>query len=273
LFLVLSLHGVLGAAYTGIGDRLLHTYFSMTPMPLNSSDAVAKGWSADGPCNQNLGIRYSSGDSPLILYFTAGGQIAGNGMLRNDKPLPSLTPSFWKPTTVHDQYEITLSFRDASTGVMCQGFQAAEEIGNALIINQDSIKLHIALNNVSAAAQQWTSGGCIEKMGIHWFYDLQGHPNPTWKTANLVPIMPMYNQATGLLTAFLVQTDYVEDVWPFGWWEGPFIPSLFCYNFCPPCTFDTSVFSTIHFFLTDPELNLCSSHCPNSSESAEMPHK
>lgn len=47
--------------WVGIGDRLLHTFFSKTPMPLNQSSAIASGeWEVlnDGKCIPGLGIGY-----------------------------------------------------------------------------------------------------------------------------------------------------------------------------------------------------------------------
>jgi hypothetical protein len=103
-------------------------------------------------------------------------------------------------------------------------------------------------------------------MGTHWAYDTKTHPVLSHITANLVPVMPMYSDQTGYLTAFLVHSNFVEKVWPFGYWEGPLTSGLFCYNLCQPCTWDSNVFSTMHFYFTDPALNICEpTKCPNGT--------
>jgi len=247
-------------AYQGIGDRLLRTFLVFHQLPLNTTMAEGDGWEAiDGTCNPSLGVKYTQNSGPIYLYYTQGGQIAGVGIQINDEPPAALVPDFWKPTNDSESYEITLSFRQAS--VMCSDDMQPEEIGDSLTINADTIGMPIGLNVEQATNLEWTPGHCISEMGTHWAYDTQDHPLISHQVANLVPIMPMYNDETGNLSAFLVHITHIEKVEPFGVWEGPFIPLLFCQNLCPPCNFDTFFFSTMHFMLTDPKLNVCQSSC------------
>jgi len=261
LFFAIALANV--AAYQGIGDRLLRTFFIFHALPLNTTDAESSGWEpVDGSCNEFLGVRYTQNSGPIFLYFTSGGQIAGVGVVVSDAPPPSLVPDFWKPVNGSGSHEVTLSFRQ--TGMMCSGEQAAEVIGDVLVINPDAANLQIGFDVDEATQLQWTPGHCISKMGTHWAYDIDSHPDISHKVANLVPVMPMYNDQTGNLSAFLIHINHIESVEPFGVWEGPFPPILFCDNLCSPCTFDTFFFSTIHFMLTDPDLNICGSSCGSS---------
>jgi len=245
-------------SYTGIGDRVWHTFLDFQALPLNTTAAIANGWTPSSTCDPNLGIAYSNGD-PIIAYYTKAGQIAGVGLLRYDTPLSSLIPNYWKPN--NSSYEITVSFRSSKSDIMCNGKLATEEIGEGLWINQDSINMPIPLTKEQAIAQEWTQGGCITiletYMGTHWSYDIETHPKLSHKTANLLPIVPMFNHKTGNVNAFFVQADAIEKVYPLGVWEGPLTSSLFCNNFCPPCTFDSWFFSTLHFALSDPTLNTC----------------
>jgi len=253
-------------SFSGIGDRIWRTFLVFDPLPLNVDDAENNDWyTSNSSCDNNLGIRYQQDGLPIVLYFTLGGQVSGLGIIRNDKPVSTLIPDFWKPLNDTGHYEITLSFRNANSGILCSGNTAQEVIGDSLWINQDSIAMPIGLTKDQASELEWTEGHCITKMGTHWAYDTNTHPYISHTIATLVPIFPMYNDNTGLLSAFLVHSNYVEKVEPFGIWEGPFIPYLFCKNLCPPCTFDTNFFSTIHFMLTDPSMNICGDSCTNST--------
>jgi len=119
---------------------------------------------------------------------------------------------------------------------------------------------------MDAAKQTWSPGGCISDMGKHWSYDLSTHPTESWKLDSLVPIMPMYNNATGNLSAVLVNSPVVQSSEPFGIFEGPIPGPLMCYNWCSDGCLIGEVglhllWSTLHFFFTDPQLNHCPSHC------------
>jgi len=249
-------------AFSGIGDRLWRTFLIFHALPLNTTDASEDDWISEGGCSSTLGIQYTSSGSPIVLYFTAGDQIAGVGLTIQDSPPDSLVPSYWKPQD-SGGYEITLSFRNSS--MMCSGYTSDDEVGDQLVINQDSTALNIPLNTDDATSQEWTPGHCINEMGTHWAYDTQTHPVLSHQVGNLVPVLPMYNDNTGLLSAFLIHINHIEKVEPFGNWEGPFASFLFCSgNFCPPCSWDVTFFSTLHFMLTDPSLNQCGTSCDNS---------
>jgi len=250
-------------AFSGVGDRLWRTFLVFSPIPLNSTDADAEGWAAEGGCDNNLGTQYTMDGSPIVVYYTAAGQIAGVGITTQDQPPQPLIGSYWKP--YGSGYEVTVSFRNSS--LMCSGDMSEDAIGDQLVINQDTVAQNIPLNVDSATAAQWTPGHCISKMGTHWAYDLATHPVLTHEVENLVPIIPMYNPETNDVSAFLVHINHIEKVEPFGIWEGPFIPSLFCYNFCDPCTWDATFISTMHFMLTDPDLNVCTTSCEGEGAS------
>jgi hypothetical protein len=76
-------------ATTSIGDGLWRTFNLALvglapPLPLTSQEAAAAGWRAmSSTCDNNLGIRYAQDGSapqkntPLTIYYTASGQVAG----------------------------------------------------------------------------------------------------------------------------------------------------------------------------------------------------
>jgi len=116
-------------SFSGIGDRIWRTFLVFAPLPLNVDDAENNDWyTSNSSCDNNLGIRYQQDGLPVVLYFTLGGQVSGLGIIRNDKPVYTLIPDFWKPLNDTGHYEITLSFRNANSGIMCSGNTAQEVI-------------------------------------------------------------------------------------------------------------------------------------------------
>lgn len=255
---------VISVVYSqGIGDRLLHTAIIYSSLPLNTTDAENAGWSAMGPCNPSFGIPYADGGapshgSPIIIYYTAGGQIAGVAMEHFGDPIETLE-NFWIPQD-DGNYRLSVSFR--FTEGLCDGEIFEETLGTQLMINQGTLNISVPLTSADAANELYTSGSCIGGMGRHWSYDLSSAPVMSWQSANLQPIVAMYNLDTGNLSAFFFVTTNVQRSWPLGPWEGPFLSVLFCKNWCDStCSWDATWFSTLHFFITDPSLNNCPSMC------------
>jgi len=247
----------------GIGDRLDHTAIIYSSLPLNTNDASNQGWSAMGNCSENFGIPYAyegapSHGNPIIVYFNSGGQISGVAMEHFGDPISSLE-DFWIPNE-DGNYRLSVSFR--SPQGMCQGETFEETIGTQLVINQGTQNISVPLTSAGAEEAEYTNGSCIGGMGRHWSYDLSSAPIMSWQSANLQPIVAMYNLDTGNLSAFFFTTTNVQRSWPLGPWEGPFLSALMCKNWCDSsCSWDATWFSTLHFFITDPSLNSCPSRC------------
>eukprot|EP01102_Stenamoeba_stenopodia_P002576 TRINITY_DN12433_c0_g1_i2.p1 TRINITY_DN12433_c0_g1~~TRINITY_DN12433_c0_g1_i2.p1 ORF type:complete len:298 (-),score=61.26 TRINITY_DN12433_c0_g1_i2:141-995(-) len=246
-----------------VGDLLYRTFLLFKNQPLNASAAISQGWEAYTDCDENYGIAYayeqeapSQSNSP-ILYFTSAGQIAGIGERVWGNPPASLIPAFWRPVEdLENAYDITVSFRNSS--LMCTDAYDNEHIlGDQLTINGN---FDIPLTMTSAEQAGWLMGNCIDKMGIHHSYDLNAPGSSTWNVSSLVPVMPMYHPDTDEITAVLFLMPDLQYVEPLGDWEGPFIPSVFCKNWCSNsgCEFyDVDVFTTMHWMFKDPDLNTC----------------
>jgi len=228
--------------YNGIGDRLLRTYFAWESLPITMQDAVTQGWENYSTCLDNRGIAFSYGasldhENPITLYYTSAGQIAGVSLSVFGASIPSSLSGYWEDQDGHNT--LTVSFRNQS--VMCTGLTENAPIGFQAVINQGGVNVAIPLTDTQAEDENWTNGSCIIYMGRHWAYDLQSAPTFSWKYANLLPLEPMYEN--GKLVTFLISYGAIELVEPAGDWEGPFIPSLFCENFCADgCTFDINFF-------------------------------
>jgi len=131
-------------------------------------------------------------------------------------------------------------------------------LGDQVSINN---QFTIPLTSDEATKAGWVMGDCIPDMGIHYAYDLNEPGSQTWNTSSLVPALPMYNPENGYINAVLVSIPDLQVYEPFGEWEGPFLPSMFCGNWCSQsgCDFSSqaTVFSTLHLFFRDPHLNDC----------------
>jgi len=243
-------------------DRVLHTYFAFTALPLTVSDATAQGWSAmDGICDTNLGVQYAqsggpSRTTPISLYFTAGGQFAGFGITVNGAP-PAPISSFWWLQS-DGRYQLYVSTRLAASKIMCDGTSSQDAVGNVVVLNQPGPAVVIPLTDTVASDMGWTNGSCLPKMGRHWSWDVSG--SNTWNWQTLLPVMPMY--MNGSLVTILINTAQWTVPYPVGDFEGPFVNSLMCLNWCSSnCNFNADIWSTMHFFFSDPNFNNCPSRC------------
>lgn len=115
------------------------------------------------------------------IFFTPAGQISGIALSAWGALTRSLIGSFWVPN--FDHYQISVSFRGA--GAVCSNATQKEEIGDRVVINQGGVTFQVPTNYLDAGRQNWTVGGCIEKMGRHWSYDLNNHPEESWKLDSL----------------------------------------------------------------------------------------
>jgi len=249
-----------------IGDRLVRTALLYHNLPITTEDAVSAGWVNVTSCDENLGITFvNSGTNnpskthPIFLFFSSGGQITGVGMAHFGAPITSLE-QYWQSFT-DGTYRITVSFRPS--GDLCSGAVFDEDIGTQLVVNQGSVDWSLPLSETAATEAMWTKGGCIGGMGTHWSYDLDTAPQMSWQSANLFPVVTMYNeQAGGGVSAFFITTPKLQFSEPLGPWEGPIPDFLMCKNWCSSnCTWDVSFFNTLHFYLDDHNLNTCPSRC------------
>jgi len=254
LFAVL-LSVVLSAGAIDIGDRIARTFLIFKGLPLNVTAATANNhWAPiTGNCEPNFGIAYEDSNgygtsNPIIMYYTPAGQVSAMGLIHSGAPLSTLT-DWWRGNDIDDTYYIMrVSFRDPS--VICSNQLSDLVIGDRVVVNQGTLNFNVPVLEADANSQQWTLGNCIGGMGNHWFYDLLAHPNVTYRAEQTAPVVPMYFQ--GQISAFFFETTTKQWAEPIGCWEGPFIPTFFCKNFCGSgCTWDQTWTNTLHFLLRD----------------------
>jgi len=253
----------------GIGTQLSRTALIYSDLPLTLDDAISGGWYniSNGTCDPNIGIAYSqnsygpSEGYPITVYFSESGQISGLGMTHFGTPAPGLD-DFWIPDSDDGNYLMTVSFRPASDGLCQSNNPQPELLGNQVVVNQGITNFVLPLTVDEATQAEFTEGGCISDMGTHWSYDMKFHPQMSWIPSNLMPVVAMYNQ--GNLSAFFFCTTTLQYSEPLGPWEGPIPDNLMCLNWCDSaCDFNVYFWNTLHFFITDPSLDVCPSRCNN----------
>jgi hypothetical protein len=261
-FLVVACRG-----YEGFGYTLTRTFFVWKEMPLNASSAEQQGYamiSTTSTCDPVYAISYAYGGSPSssnpqVLHFTPAGQIAGVSLRLYDQPPAYLAQNGWWIPTDDNGWQISVMFR--SSDELCSSNLSPAILGyQPHIPNAEASAMQIALNATAAESEGWVRGNCITKMGIHHAFDLASPGQLTWNASTLLPVLPMYDNTAGTLTAVLFAFPKVEKVEPIGDWEGPFPNFLFCKNFCSSeCTFaGASFWSTMHWWFTDYSLATCS---------------
>jgi len=250
----------------GIGTTFQRTFGVWEVFPLTTTNASSLGWASYGDCDPNLGYPWSNEDdgptksNPITLFFTGEGQICGMGMTHYGDPAPGLG-DYWVGQS-DGTYFMSVTFRpnNGGNGLCDPETQYAELIGTQVSVNQGFLDLQLPLIESQAQEEEWTAGSCIGKMGTHWSYDLADAPYMEWNASTLLPVVTMYNN--GNLSAFFFTTSNVQLSEPFGPWEGPILDAFMCLNWCDSsCSFNVLAFSTLHFFVTDPDLNLCPERC------------
>jgi len=250
-----------------IGDRLLRDYTSYISMPITTASAQSSGWMLSSTCNPDRGIKATykgsapTSSTPISLFFTAAGQLAGIGVNIYGNPKSQLiSAGFYEPVG-SEEYFIGVFFRNSSA--MCSGTASDLPLGDSLIINAGKIAWPIPITINDAMEKNWSNGSCFFSMGYHWFYDLKTAPVMSWEAANLLPIVPMYNN--GEINAFFFTTTEVQQgLFSSNWWDGiPLINFLMCKNWCDSeCTFeDTFTWSTMHIYLKDYTQATCPDDC------------
>lgn len=249
-----------------IGDRIERTFLLFHDLPLTTKDAASGGWESQwDSCDPNLGFAYTgkggfSVGNPIVMYYTAAGQVAGVGIVHFGAPLASQT-RFWQPLndSTNDNITYIMNVHFRAPAVVCSKQAQSEVIGTQVVINQGALNFNVPLRDDDAVLAKWTAGNCISGMGTHWAYDLISAPKLSYKAEQTVPLFPMY--FNGTISAFLVDTATFQDIEPVGVWEGPFLPSLFCKNLCKACDWDSKLTSTLHFLLTDHSTLSCTDPC------------
>jgi len=251
-----------------LGDRLLRTFLLFKNQPLTMQAARSQGWAAmNGSVCGTAGIGYSTnydGEpsklNPTILYYSAGGQISGFGVRVWGSTLSSylIDQGMLLPTGNDDNsYDIFLTTRDTQS--ICSGNSYAEVVGDRLSL---AGFFPIPLDQFSAKAAGWVMGNCIGRMGMHHAYDLAAPGQQTWNATTLVPILPMYDAQNHTINAILINAPDFQITEPVGVFEGPFINTLFCLNWChnSGCHWPgVTVWTTLHWHFVDPSTISCSS--------------
>jgi len=247
----------------GFGDRLLRTFLLFKNQPLTRQAAASQGWTPFNgeACDATRGIAYSNSAygpteyNPTMLYYTSGGQLAGFGVRVWGTMSQALQQAGMITEVSDGVYDIFMLTRDPAT--ICSGATYPQQIGDRLLLGGF---FPIPLNMSGAEASGWVMGNCIGRMGIHHAYDIADPGNQTWNASTQAPVLPMYDAKRHTINAVLINVWNLQDIEPIGVWEGPFINSLYCLNWCSNsgCNFPgVTVWTTLHWHFVDPSSISC----------------
>eukprot|EP00053_Salpingoeca_punica_P005234 m.53244 g.53244 ORF g.53244 m.53244 type:complete len:286 (+) comp13142_c0_seq1:63-920(+) len=268
LLLCASACGSQAFSHISLGDMLLRNYKQYISLPISTIEAKGQGWrQTNSSCNPWLGIPYNidpSGplrNSPVTLYFTPAGQVTGIAVrIFGDVKQNLVNLGYF--TYVRDgEYDISVTFRD--TPNVCSSSTSALTLGDRLVINADTLAEEIPLTTAEAERANWSKGACFFSMGYHYFKDLSSGPRMSWESANMLPIVPMYNNGT-INAFFFASTDIQQQLTTANYWDGIALPNfLMCKNWCDKaCTFgDTHFWSTMHIYMNDYKQATCANDC------------
>jgi hypothetical protein len=263
------------AAGWPLGTRLDRQYTGYVSQPTTTAAAREGGWLPmyEGKCHEALGSpwiynaeepgRFNSAH-PVILYFSAAGQISGIAAAIDENKDPD-PDKIWLRTMqsrgyVSEEmlpgnlYTITVGLRESSS--LCDARTTFSEVlGTTVLLNPMSAKasLRIPLSRQEADSLGYRRGSCFNGMGFHHFLDWKAqNGSMTWKAANLVPVVPMFNPVNGSINAIFFASAIVQQtVFPPSsndWEPVPLPNALMCGNFCDKdeCTFaGTKAWSTM----------------------------
>jgi len=272
--------GLASLSRFSIGDRMVRDFNEYVSTPITTTDAKAQGWVPLGSmeeCIGGLGVPWAESSSgadehhPTILYFTPFGQISAIGVRIMGNVKQNLIDRGFFLSGGSDEAFISVSFRSMNDS--CSAVQLGTPLGDRLVINggENGIKYELPLTASEAEAAGWVKGACFAGMGTHYFLDLANAGSMSWKAANMVPIVTMYDMesdgATGAINAFFfASSDVQQSIFPPNrneWDRIPLHNYLMCKNWCDSsCTFsDTSFWSTYHVYLHDPKTVTCHGGC------------
>ncbi|KAJ9452339.1 hypothetical protein DIPPA_15705 [Diplonema papillatum] len=253
-----------------IGDRMNRTYTEYVPLPITVAEATAQGWEpVNTVCVPGLGYPFylkTESYNTTILYFGKSGQVAGMSadVFGSAPPQRLVDAGYWIKVS-EQQYRLYLAYRNPSE--VCELVHSNHTIGDRIVINPMGVNRSLPLTLAAATKEGWFKGSCFYGMGTHWFFDLEGHPNMTWKAENLMPIVVMYNNDDVIHATFFsswtVQQSLLHSV---DWEPIPLPNALMCKNTCAAdCTFaGTHFWSTYHVYYRDLALATCDGGCTSA---------
>ncbi|KAJ9454020.1 hypothetical protein DIPPA_13014 [Diplonema papillatum] len=250
-----------------IGDRMTRTFLDYVPLPITQTDARSQGWvPLTASCMPGLGYPYylpTESINTTILYFASNGQVAGVSADTYGSPPPQklIDLGYWEEVG-DNRYRLHLGYR--SPAEVCGTMRSNHTLGDRVVINPMGLNRSLPLTAGAATQEGWFPGACIDGMGKHWFFDLEGHPQMTWKAENVLPVIVMFNDEDVIQATFFASWTIQQSLMHSVDWEAAPIPnSVMCLNLCDnDCTFaGTAIWSTYHIYYRDLGAATCANSC------------
>lgn len=212
---------------------------------------------------------------PMVVYTTAGGQMAGVGAVFKGwgrEPLPeqqrqwASTSPLLEPINDPEYAHIDVAFR--SGNIVCDGQTGGDTVGDVIIVNPAGPhSKNIPTTEVESESNGWRRGSCFDGMGWHRYLDTSTNDNSlSWTRENVFPVMAMYHE--GEVNAIFFASTLNQVSIPLlrvnRWEPKSLTDSEFCGNLCDSdCNFGEQVdggpWSTMHIYFKDHESVVCDS--------------
>ena len=167
LFLLLLLVGLISFSATtnassavvpswkGIGDRLLHTFFSKKAIPLNEKQLDKNFKLLNGDqCVEGLGRAYIH--DRVIVYYSKAGQVSGFGVQLHGK-LDNPIVGLWRKVG-ESLYQLDVATRDPAFACSGEYDNNGGVIGDRLLVAPLGLKISMPLKESEAIENKWTAG-------------------------------------------------------------------------------------------------------------------
>ena len=142
--------------WKGIGDRLLHTFFSKKAIPLSESQLVHdKNFKQlNGRCVEGLGRAYIH--DRVIVYYSKAGQVSGFGVQLHGK-LKKPIVGLWREVD-ENLYQLDIATRDPAFACSGEYDNNGGVIGDRLLVAPLGLKISIPPKESEAIQNKWTAG-------------------------------------------------------------------------------------------------------------------
>ena len=302
---------------------LVHQASLFNKRPTNTTEAAAMQWEkSDELCVPSLGEPWHykgerSLNSSVTLYFTPesrdklfAGSLSGIEVDYYGYVEESLVGSYFSEerTSKDGKYHsVSLALRDSRSPWvdLCSEISSWSSSSEkyAAIVSNSMNELIPMKNTDPSLTDNWKEGSCIPNMGYHWVKDTVGGKNFTYKAANTVPVVPMYDNNGDFVAVFFLATSKKQN-WAstcslfaptpecssaLNFWDpGPGLSEAnegllyMCSNMCGDCQFTGSgstpgVYTTMHWYFGDPSATQCigsdrdpAPYCPSGEYPAKI---
>jgi len=201
------------------GPAPLFPPFAFNYYPTTTAEATDAGWiksQSDGEsCNPLLGEAWRVGgelslERSVTLHFTpqAGetpGVVSGITVSYFNYVEEALVGTYFSEVKTNSDgsayHDLTIALRNGGDENLCDASSSVAPGNPAYVVIAPGMANNIlpVRENDPELQENWFEGACLDLMGYHWFQDVVGGSDFSYREENFVPIVPMYSSHDGLL--------------------------------------------------------------------------